>query len=88
MVKKMNKEKFLNELSKQLDYSNETCIIINNILEENFFLSKSNKEKIIEKLKTTLEIEEIEASKIYDTSVEIIKKELAYKVKHPLGGGK
>lgn len=50
MVMSMNKEKFVSELSKQLNYSIEKCHIINNILENNFVLSKKSKAKIIDDL--------------------------------------
>ena len=48
MVMKMNKRDFINKLSIELSYSKDKCSIINEILENNFFISKKNKDKIIE----------------------------------------
>ncbi len=44
----MNKKEFIDELSKRLSYPKEKCIMINDILESNFFISKKNKDKVIE----------------------------------------
>ncbi len=79
----MNKNGFIIELSKQLSYSKEKCIMINDILESNFFLSKKNKDKIIEELMQILNISNEEAIKIYDISVKIVKDEVKNKLKHP-----
>ena len=40
MVMNLNKTEFINELSNTLSYSEDKCLIINEILEDNFFLSK------------------------------------------------
>lgn len=83
MVMSMNKEKFVSELSKQLNYSIEKCYIINNILENNFVLSKKSKAKIIDDLIGQLDIENKEATKIYDIAIKIINDEIKRKLKHP-----
>lgn len=83
MVMSMNKEKFVSELSKQLNYSIEKCHIINNILENNFVLSKKSKAKIIDDLIGQLDIENKEATKIYDIAIKIINDEIKRKLKHP-----
>lgn len=36
----MNKEKFIERLSKQADLTKEKAILVNDILENNFFISK------------------------------------------------
>lgn len=84
MVIQMNKTKFIENLSHELLYPEEKCIIINDILENHFFLSKKNKEKIINEFITKLLITQIEAEKIYNTAYLIIKKEIKNKLKHPL----
>lgn len=83
MVMKMNKSEFINTISKELDYSKDKCIIINDILEDNFFLSKKNKNKIIQELTKSLNVSESEATNIYNTSLKIIKEEVHNKLKHP-----
>lgn len=47
MVKKMNKTEFLDKLAKELSYSLERCSIINEILENNFFISKKIRIKLL-----------------------------------------
>lgn len=84
MAMKMNKTKFISELLKRLSYEEEKCIIINDILENHFFLSKKNKDKIIDALIEQLEIEKEEAITVYETAVKIIEDEIKNKIKHPL----
>lgn len=83
MVMNMNKNEFITKLAEFFYYSKEKCIIINNILESNFFISKKNKDKIIEELIEQLEIDQDEAVRIYDLAVMIIKDEVKNKLKHP-----
>ncbi len=83
MVMKMNKNEFLSELAKQLSYSKEKCLMINDILESNFFISKKNKDKIIDEFMQKLKVSNEEALKIYDIAVKIIKDEVKNKLKHP-----
>lgn len=85
MAMKMNKTKFISELLKRLSYEEEKCIIINDILENHFFLSKKNKDKIIEALMEQLEIDKDEATIIYETAVKIVNEEIKNKLKHPFG---
>ena len=79
----MNKKEFIKKLLKELNYSEEKCILINDILENNFVISKKSKETIIQELMSQLEISETEANRIYDASIKIIKEELKEKIKHP-----
>ncbi len=83
MVMKMNKNGFISELSKQLSYSKEKCIMMNDILESNFFISKKNKDKIIDEFIRKLKISSEEAKKIYDAAVKVIKDEVKSKLRHP-----
>lgn len=83
MVIIMNKTNFINELAMQLSYSKEVCVTINDILESNFFLSKKNKDKIIEEFIQKLDVNNEEAAKIYDVAIEIVKDEIKNKLKHP-----
>ncbi len=83
MVMKMNKREFINELSVTLSYSDDKCIIINDILENNFFISKKNKDKIIGEFIQKLNVNNEEAIKIYDIAVKIVKDEVKNKLKHP-----
>lgn len=81
----MNKTGFINELSKQLSLSVEKCAVINDILEENFFISKKSKPKIIDELMNRLDINLDSAENIYDVSVKIYNSELKNKLHHPFG---
>lgn len=83
MVMKMNKKEFVMELSRELNYSEDKCTIINDVLESNFFISKKNRDKIIGELSTKLDIDNEEATNIYDKAVNIINTEIKNKLKHP-----
>lgn len=83
MVMKMNKTKFIQELNKKINLGEEKCTTINNILEDNFLIGKNNKEKIINSLIEKLDVKYDEAENIYDIAIEIILKEIKYKIKHP-----
>ena len=56
MVIIMNKNDFINELWKITNYKESDCIIINDILEQNFFISKKNKDKIISEMLLQLNV--------------------------------
>lgn len=83
MVMKTNKKEFILKLEKELNYPEDKCIIINDILESNFFISKKNKDKIIKELVTKLNIENEKATDIYNIAVKIINDEIKNKLKHP-----
>ena len=46
----MNKTKFINKLKNETEYTEDTCILINNILEKNCIIGRRNKQKIINEL--------------------------------------
>ena len=83
MVMKMNKSKFIKELSKETGDSKEKCLLINNVLENYFIFNKSNREAIIQDLKLKVSLSEDEAENVYDISMRIIKEEIKNKIKHP-----
>lgn len=83
MVMKMNKKEFVIELSKQLSYPKDKCIMINEILEDNFFISKKNRDKIIEEFIKKLDIKHEDAIKIYEIAITIINNEVKNKLGHP-----
>lgn len=82
MVKKMNKKGFIGELSKLTNYSEEECRVINEILENNFFLSKRSKDKILDDFTNRLGIDCKEANRIYDVALKIINDEIRDKLSH------
>lgn len=82
-VRLMNKSGFIKELQNKLSYSEEKCRQINDILEDHFLIGKENKNEMIQELTNKLEMTEEEAERIYNTSVEIIAKEIKEKLKHP-----
>ena len=73
MVYLMNKKELITTLSHELNYEENKCKIICDILENINFFNKKNKEKIIEELINKLNINNIEANKIYNISLKIIK---------------
>lgn len=88
MVIIMNKEGFIKELKKRISYSESDCLIINDILERHFFISKKNKDVIIKELCDTFNIDNEEASNIYDSAKDILNEEIKYKLRHPFGSQK
>ena len=83
MVKKMNKEEFINVLTQELNYSEEKCIMINDVLENTFFIGKKGKEKVIKGFIEKLDINEEEAEHIYEVVCDILKDGVKEKLKHP-----
>ena len=83
MVKKMNKSGFIQELKNKTKLTNENCIIVNDILDDNFIIGKNNKESLINMIKEKLYISETEAENIYEIAINIIVEEIKYKIKHP-----
>lgn len=81
MEKKINKREFANEIKKQTNYNEEICMMIVNILENNFIFY--NKNKIIIKLIEELNISIEEANNIYNISSNIIKTQIKRKILHP-----
>ena len=81
MVKRMNKQAFINELQSRIKLSKDECIIINKTLEKYFILG--NKNKIVNDLEKSLNIEKIKADEIYNISMEIISSSLKQKLKNP-----
>lgn len=83
MVILMNKSNFIKKLQKELNYTEDKCIIINDILENNFFISKKNRDKIISEIVIKLDINLEEATKIYELSKKIINEQIKESIKHP-----
>lgn len=82
MVKKMNKKEFIKTLKQKTNYSNDKCIIVNNVLENNSLIGTNNRNKIINDLMINSFTEE-EAYNIYNIAKKIVFKEIKYKLKHP-----
>lgn len=83
MVKSMNKKGFVERLQQELVFPEEKCREINDILENNFLIGKSNKDRITKELINRLELTKEEAERVYNKSIEIITNELKEKMKHP-----
>ena len=79
----MNKSDFIKELSNQTGYTQEKCTLINSIVEDTFIIGKKNKEKMIEKFESSLNLDGTEANKLYETVMNIIGSEVKNKLKHP-----
>lgn len=83
MVMKMNKKRFINELSNQTGYDEKRCILINDIIENYFIFRKKNKEKIIRDLQIKANLSEDDSENVYDIYIKIITEEIKSKLKHP-----
>ena len=72
----MNKNSYIQKISEHLCCDIEYATKIVNILDDNFFISKRSKDKIIKELISSLNIEEKSAILIYEEAIIIIKEEL------------
>lgn len=79
----MNKTEFINELSKETGCTIEECVIINDVLESCFIVSKKSKTKIVDGIMSRLSFDEAKADEIYNTSMHIIASNVKDKLKHP-----
>ena len=79
---KMNKTKFIEELKNKLNYNKTQCEIINSIVEDTFLIGKKNKDKMITKFQSELNISIEESNIVYETIMDIIKCSLKEKIKH------
>ena len=79
----MNKEEFINLLSDKTGYSNDKCIIINSVLEDNFLIGRKNKNKIVNQLRDRLGLDDVKANEIYEISMDLLNRALKNRLKHP-----
>ena len=85
MVKTMNKKEFIKSLSNRANLSEVNAILVNDILENNFFISKKSKDKIISEIVMQLNVSIDEATNIYNLSKNIINNQIKEKINHPFG---
>ena len=83
IVKKINKKRFISELQDNTNLSYEECLIVNNILENNFIFNKKKKEKVINELILQLNINDERANEIYNEIMQFISSKIKEKIKHP-----
>lgn len=81
----MNKTDFINELQSRINYTQEQCIIVNDVLEAHYVFRKKNKAKITEDLKEKLSISEEQAEYVYEQAMEIIHSQIKKVKRHPFG---
>ena len=79
----MNKHMFIEELAKRCNLSINDATIVNSVLEDNFFLSKSSKAAIVNGIASSLNIDIDKSTSIYDEAVSIAKEAVKDKLKHP-----
>lgn len=79
----MNKSGFVQKLSVDAKITEDDALKVNNILEENFFFSKKNKDKIVSLISDSLAISSEKAEDIYNKSMNIINTNIKNKIKHP-----
>ncbi|MBR1376371.1 MAG: hypothetical protein IJ565_00950 [Bacilli bacterium] len=79
----MDKERFIMMLGERLNLTREESVLVSDALDDNFFLSKSNKEATVKSIMNNIKVDEDKASDIYETCVSIVKEEIKNKLKHP-----
>lgn len=82
-VKKINKKSFINQLQDNTNLSYEECLIVNDILENNFIFNKKKKDKVINELILKLNISNDRANEIYNEIMQFISSKIKEKIKHP-----
>ena len=83
MVKKMNKQEFINEVFKETNRSIDECTIIVDCFDNHLFVGKNNKEKIMLELMERLNLNSEDANEIYEVTSRIIVSEIKDKIRHP-----
>ncbi len=83
MEKKMNKKEIASLLKEKINYNDDDCLTIINILEDNFLFLKKNKDKVIKDFIEILNIDELEAARIFDISSNLVRSIIKDKIKHP-----
>ena len=84
----MNKSGFIEKLQQETNYTQEQCILINDVLESHFIFRKKNKPKAVADLVEKLAVEEEEADRVYELCLSIIRAEKKATLKHPFGSRK
>lgn len=79
----MNKTEFIRALSIKTGLSIEEAKLANKILEDNFFISSKNKDKIISEIVIKININIVEATNIYESAKNILNEEIKNQIKHP-----
>ena len=82
-VKKINKKRFISELQDNTNLSYDECLIVNDILENNFIFNKKKKDKVINELILKLNISNDRANEIYNEIMQFISSKIKEKIKHP-----
>lgn len=79
----MNKRELIEILAEKASLNFNESEKAVNIIENNNIFNSKNKENIINELKEELNINELKAQEIYDIFMDLIKKGIKNKIKHP-----
>lgn len=83
MVKKMTKEEFIKVLSEKLKCSEKRAKEVSDLLEDNCFIGKNNKEKTINSFINNLNVTKEEADEIFNVCMNTIKDGIKNRLLHP-----
>ena len=83
MVMKMNNKEFLKELQNKTSLTDEEIIKMKDIFEEDSIFGKRNKEKTVNAIMESLNIDYDRANEIYDITCSIVTHNIKEKIKHP-----
>lgn len=81
----MNKSEFIERLQQDTGLTHEQCILVNDVLESHFIFRKKNKPKIVADIAEKLSVDEAEADRVYELSMNAISTEKKAALKHPFG---
>lgn len=84
----MNKSEFIKELQSQTSYTEEQCVIINDVLEAHFIFRKKNKPAVVAEIAEKLCVSEEEADGVFELCMSIIRAEKKRVLRRPFGSNK
>ena len=74
---------FIEAISKKTNLTKGEATIVNSVLEDNFFLSKKSKDKIVASIQNDINVSYDRALEIYEICIDIVKENIKFKLKHP-----
>ena len=76
----MDKTDFIAKLKELTNYDEEKCNIINDVVQNNFWIGKDAKDKIVNALKERLHISDEDVEKLYNICKQILGDEVMDKI--------
>lgn len=79
----MDKKEFILALMQVSNYSEQQCLIVNDILEDHFIFRKKNKTVIASCIQEKLELDQKASEELTEQALSILYKEIKNAIRHP-----